>query len=401
MLDYTTIDFETANSYRGSPCSVGMVKVRDGVPVDKRYWLIRPPEAVDSFDPFNVAIHGITPEMVASAPRWHAMLPHILEFVGSDTLVAHNAGFDIGVMRYACAADNIAWPEVRFLCTLVLGRRVFSLPSYRLPFLMEAVGATLVDHHHALSDAEAVAQVLNGIANVSGVTSLEELATAHRVVIGRMQADTYRGSVTVSLGGGKSRLQRPDANPDADPDGYLYDRVVVFTGALVSMPRQLAWEAVARSGGIPEANTTKRTNVLVLGDFNPANLRPGASFSGKARKVFELQDKGQDIELMTEADFLQALDGQDLKVLDPARLVEPVAVAPSRATSIAAPKPMPEFRPLTKPRRSTDQLCSVEGCGEEAMYKTRSKPTYCDRHITAILREGGLEPLEEFTNPHD
>ncbi len=35
------------------------------------------------------------------------------------------------------------------------------------------------------------------------------------------------------------------------------------------------------------------------------------------------------------------------------------------------------------------------------MFKTRSKPTYCDRHITAILREGGLEPLEEFTNPDD
>ncbi len=68
MLDYTAIDFETANSYRGSPCSVGLVRVRDGIPVEECHWLIRPPEQVDHFDHFNIALHGITPEMVATAP---------------------------------------------------------------------------------------------------------------------------------------------------------------------------------------------------------------------------------------------------------------------------------------------------------------------------------------------
>lgn len=50
MLDYTAIDFETANSYRGSPCSVGLVKVRDRQVVDTRQWLIRPPEAADGWN---------------------------------------------------------------------------------------------------------------------------------------------------------------------------------------------------------------------------------------------------------------------------------------------------------------------------------------------------------------
>ena len=52
----------------------------------------------------------------------------------------------------------------------------------------------------------------------------------------------------------------------------------------------------------------------MLGDFNPANLRPGATYSGKARKAFELQGKGQDIELMTETDFLGVLNGRDLAI---------------------------------------------------------------------------------------
>ena len=131
MLNFTAIDFETANSYRGSPCSVGLVKVRAGTIVDERHWLIRPPEPVDWFEPFNVSLHGISPEMVADAPRWEIALPGILDFIGGDIVVAHNAGFDIGVIRYACAVDNIPWPDLRFLCTLVLARHTLRLPSYR------------------------------------------------------------------------------------------------------------------------------------------------------------------------------------------------------------------------------------------------------------------------------
>jgi len=310
VLDFTAIDFETANSYRGSPCSVGLVKVRNGIAVDERHWLIRPPEQADWFDRFNISIHGITPAMVAAAPRWHLVLPQIIEFIGGDIVVAHNAGFDTGVIRYACAVDNIEWPALDFLCTLVIARQAFSLPSYRLPFVTEACGITLEGHHDALADARAVVDIVRGMAALGGVTDLHELAALHGVCVGRMESGIYTGSVGTASGSG--RLVAADANADADRDGYLYGRVVVFTGALMSMTRQGAWDEVVRSGGSPESGTTKRTNVLVLGDFNPANLRPGATYSGKARKAFELQDKGQDIELMTEADFLRLLGGRDL-----------------------------------------------------------------------------------------
>ena len=57
-------------------------------------------------------------------------------------LVTHNAGFDIGVIRYACAVDNIEWPTLRFLCTLVLSRRALRLPTYRLPYAAESLWET-------------------------------------------------------------------------------------------------------------------------------------------------------------------------------------------------------------------------------------------------------------------
>src|SRR6266852_2892630 len=69
-LDFTAIDFETANSYRGSPCSVGLVKVRDGQIADESFTLIHPPARFDHFDGFNTWLHGINAEMVAGARSW-------------------------------------------------------------------------------------------------------------------------------------------------------------------------------------------------------------------------------------------------------------------------------------------------------------------------------------------
>ncbi|MRH93013.1 exonuclease [Nocardia sp. SYP-A9097] len=311
MFDYTAIDFETANSYRGSPCAVGLVRVRDGAVVDERRWLIRPPEAVNYFDAYNTVLHGISAKTVAHAPSWEQILPAIVDYIGDDVVVAHNAGFDTGVIRYACAVDQIEWPGLRFLCTMVLSRRVLSLPSYRLPYVLESLGGSIDDHHDPLADARAVVDLVRGLAGRQNAVDLEELAGSVGVRIGTMAGGLYKGSVAISAGTG-SRLVRPELDPNADPEGYLYGRVVVFTGTLISMTRQIAWQESARVGAPADKVVTKKTNVLVVGDINPAVLRPGSNITGKARKAFELQDKGQDIEVMTEDDFLRCLEGKPL-----------------------------------------------------------------------------------------
>lgn len=300
-LDFTAIDFETANSYRGSPCSVGMVKVRDGQIVDESSTLIHPPAGYDHFDGFNTSLHGITAQMVADAPSWRHVLDRIIDYVGPDTMVCHNAGFDVGVMRYACIADQVPWPRINFLCTLVLARRAFRLPSYRLPFVAAECDVRLIRHHQATDDARCAALIATAMASKHGADTLAQLAESLHVHIGHMEADLYAASA------GSCKLVRPDASPDAQPDHPFYGRVVVFTGALQSRTRQMAWEDVVRVGGIPEPGVTQRTNVLVIGDINPAVLAPGVTVTGKAAKAFALQAKGQDIEVMTEDDFLRSL----------------------------------------------------------------------------------------------
>ncbi|MBC7275681.1 exonuclease domain-containing protein [Nocardioides sp.] len=416
MFDYTAIDFETANSFRGSPCSVGLVRVRDGHIVDQRHWLMRPPAKADWFDSWNVTIHGITPDMVQDAPRWQDLLPGMMDFIGNDVVVAHNAGFDIGVIRYACAVDNIAWPELRFLDTLVLSRRAIPLPSYRLPYVAQHFGAPLHNHHDALADAKAVVGVIDGLAASRDAENLEALADSIGVQIGHMSAGIYIGSVVTT--GSSGKLCKAELNPDADPDGYLYGRVIVFTGKLMSMTRQVAWDECSKVGAIAELTSTKRTNVLVVGDINPAVLRPGSILTGKARKAFQLQDKGQEIEVMTEDDFLNCLTGNRLKGAE-ILLADTLAAATKPATGAAAAgsnqrtmplslRPAPELpaspkppRPLRRTPAPTDQLCSTTGCNQPAAFKTRTKPTWCTEHIAEIQRAGGLLALESFTHPND
>jgi len=176
-LDFTAIDFETANGSSASACSVGLVKVRGGQVVDRVGWLIRPPFGHAHFADWNIRIHGITPDMVENAPSWAEQLPDLLDFAESDVLVAHNAGFDMGVLRTACEATGITVPDREYFCSLQLARRTYRLDSYRLPSAAAAAGFDDFAHHEALADAEACAAIVVHAASRWGAADLHELAS--------------------------------------------------------------------------------------------------------------------------------------------------------------------------------------------------------------------------------
>jgi DNA polymerase III subunit epsilon len=177
-LDFTAIDFETANGSAASACSVGMAKVRDGRVVDTAYWLIRPPLGHGEFLEWNVRIHGIMAVDVADALLWSEQLPDLLEFASGDALVAHNAGFDMGVIAAACAASFQPVPALDYLCSLQVARRTYHLDSYRLPVAAMAAGFEDFEHHNALADALACAAIVVHAAARHGASTLEELSAA-------------------------------------------------------------------------------------------------------------------------------------------------------------------------------------------------------------------------------
>jgi DNA polymerase III subunit epsilon len=330
-LDFTAIDFETANGFRGSPCAVGLSKVRGGVVVEEASWLMRPPENHDRFDHHNVRIHGIRPDDVAGLPRFGELFPEIGAFIGGDVLAAHNAAFDLGVIRSALEVSGLPGPAYDYVCTVVLSRKCYSLVSNSLPYAAEEAGVPLVNHHDAAEDARACAGILIDIAGRNGASSIAELYLSLGLALPHQQAfdpsrDGFSKATLTALGalgtpgatgtaparpfqpGWPVEGANPLPNADAEPGHPLFGQTVVFTGEL-AMPRPEAKVRSAEFGARPESRVTARTTVLVVGDgFVASDLRSGR-LTGKARRVLELHERGQGIEVLSEGEFLQMVGG--------------------------------------------------------------------------------------------
>lgn len=187
-MDFTAIDFETANSSNASACSVGLVKVRDGQVVDKAGWLIKPPFGHDAFTEWNTRIHGIMAADVVDALLWSEQLSDLVAFADGDHLVAHNAGFDMGVIRAACTASYVETPSFSYLCSLQVARKTYHLDSYKLPVAAMAAGFEDFDHHNALADAEACAAIIVHAGRRHDAMDVAHLATITGSRIGAIGA---------------------------------------------------------------------------------------------------------------------------------------------------------------------------------------------------------------------
>jgi DNA polymerase III subunit epsilon len=177
-LDFAAIDFETAGPSAASACSVGVVVVEGGRVVDRVGWLIRPPAGHDVFSEWNVRIHGITPDRVVDAAGWAEQLDDLTAAIGDRPVVAHNARFDMGVLRAACFASGVGTPPLDYFCSLRVARRTYALTSYRLPVAAMAAGFEDFRHHDALADAEACAAIVVHAARRHGAEDVDGLLDA-------------------------------------------------------------------------------------------------------------------------------------------------------------------------------------------------------------------------------
>ena len=209
-MKFTAIDFETANADRGSVCAVGLAMVENGQVVGRLHQLIRPNPCY--FDPFNVSIHGISPSDVADAPTFAQFWPSLWPQV-SGPLVAHNAAFDMGVIR--CALDQVGrpYPTTDYFCTKVIAKLAWPKhPTYALNHIARTLGISF-RHHDAAEDAHACALVAIAACQHLNATSLYELQNACGLRIGKLFDAGYkpcggpRKKRTPALLDGKSKMR--------------------------------------------------------------------------------------------------------------------------------------------------------------------------------------------------
>jgi DNA polymerase-3 subunit epsilon len=156
MSAFTSIDFETADNGRDSACSVGLARVEDGKIIHTAHRLIRPPRP----DIIFTYIHNITWGDVENEPPFPAIWPELADFFkGIDFIAAHNAPFDRGVLYACCAAAGLVPPPQPFRCTVQCARKELGIKPATLSNVCSQLGIPL-QHHNALSDAEACAKIM-------------------------------------------------------------------------------------------------------------------------------------------------------------------------------------------------------------------------------------------------
>ena len=157
-MKYAIFDVETPNERNDRISSIGAVVVENGRITDEFYTLVNPETY---FAPFNVSLTGITPESVQGAPSFPEVFERLKPLFDGAVLVAHNAPFDMGVLKKCLSAYGITWKmSVLYACTCKMARRLLpELPSKRLNCLCDYFSIEL-EHHNALSDARAAAKLL-------------------------------------------------------------------------------------------------------------------------------------------------------------------------------------------------------------------------------------------------
>jgi len=158
--EFIAIDFETAMYAPSSAISIGLVKYRDYKVIDTFYSLIRPPELY--VRPDFTAIHGLTVDDVRDAPDFGRIWDDKLRgFIGTLPLAAHNAPFDMKVLRATLEHYGVSPPRLRYFCSLALARRAWpGLNSHALAALGRKFNI-IYDAHNALADAQTCGKIIS------------------------------------------------------------------------------------------------------------------------------------------------------------------------------------------------------------------------------------------------
>ena len=334
-MDFVAIDFETANRFWSSACEIGMVVVEDGRVVDTYRRLIRP--TPNQFDSGNIRIHKITPQMVMHEPTFAELYEDMLPYLADKHIVAHNASFDIGVLRASTRLYTLPEPSLTYSCTVQLARKCWpDAPRYGLGIISSYLGIEL-SHHQALSDANACAQIMIQAGRMFGSESVEELlgelnlkprsitqyGTSTKKGAARWQPrktpqqaqPSYASAATAPPARERTYGQNWPSHPrikdiafdtaKADARHPAYGKRFVFTGELTDTTREDAMRLVLEAGGKCTGTVSKATDYLVQG--TPTWKKQ----TSKTQKAFELRDQGTGIELLDETGFMELFERGD------------------------------------------------------------------------------------------
>ncbi|TWT80958.1 DNA polymerase III subunit epsilon [Planctomycetes bacterium CA13] len=334
--NFIAIDFETANRRSDSACQLAAVVVRDGEIAESKMWMIRPEPFY--FSPFNIDIHGISPDQVSEQPNFAEHWDDIASFLTIGPrqkmgarqeeqmcLVAHNAAFDVGVLTACLKTHHLQIPEFGYTCTRSIARQTWPRrPRFGLKPLSDWLGHTF-RHHDALEDSVACAKILLAAGIQRQATSIDDLEKKLRLSRGTAGPWGKKGpkkSNARPRSSAAPKEKKKDAIGNASEPSKWFDlqrlmiraefirplsgKTVVFTGQMKGLTRREAELLAVRLGGNCSDTLSTATDLLIVGD---ADHSANADHSADATSVHEetakkYQASGQPIRILSEDEFL-------------------------------------------------------------------------------------------------
>jgi len=306
----TVIDFETANHSFNSACSIGIVIIKDKEIVDKQYYLIQPPQNYYTAD--NIAIHHITPADTANAETFPAVWDKIKHYFENTYLAAHNASFDMSVLKTTLDYYNLPQPHFEYVNTISVSS--YSIPAGTvvgkgLDARCEYFGITLNNHHNALCDAEAAAQLILCNLAKSRYKSAVSFLNSNSSYLKYYDDVKLHTSTEFKHFNKSPNVHEIEAavtvneEKDADFEGKTF----VITGEFKMMTREQVLAIVVERGGIIKSSVSSKVDILVNADNR---------VSTKTKKAAELQAEGHHIKVINEEQFMRMLESNDAIDLD-------------------------------------------------------------------------------------
>lgn len=294
-LNFTAIDFETATAARHSTCEIGLTHVENGSIVETESQLIKP--RPNTFHFYNTKIHGITAKAVSQKPEFDYVWESLRDNIKSNFLIAHNAAFDMGVLRSVLNQFSLPVPEISYACSVQIARKAWPERStFSLDQMANFLGLKFA-HHRAGDDARICAEVVIAAATDLQTDCLIDLLSKLDLQEKKLTDKPEQKKIK------PSRILKPELYPEANTHPF-YRKEFVFTGKLRSMSRRIAMEKIQQLGAYSTKTVTDRTAFIVVGDPSPQQT---TRKSAKLKYALELIAAGQHIEILSEPEFIDKL----------------------------------------------------------------------------------------------
>lgn len=288
-MDYYAIDFETANEFSTSACSIGIVGVENGEVKLEEYHLINPEEY---FNPYNIEIHKITEADVFGAPTFKEVWEEIKDYFNGTYIFAHNAFFDVSVLNACLKKSNIKIPDFKFGCTVRIAQRIWKeeLPNVKLSTISRYLNLKH-NHHNALSDAYVCARIVTVAEKMRDVSTHTELYETLGLSFGVLSCERFYNTCNMY----KRKIKAIKSNCN------LKDKVIVLSGKPKTLSRKILVEKLLINGAYVDKAVNRRTDYFIELDNCVKIVKD---------KALKMQSEGH-LKIIEEKDILDLLGNSD------------------------------------------------------------------------------------------